>query len=397
MRIEIKISIIILLATMKSYGQIDNLIYAFGSDNLNEIDLEKFKLNNFKKLKVYNFKISKRGKAKKDSLLIKEIQFDARQNILRGMDFNLGIQSHSGVNFTWYKYENHYDQDGKIVKEISKFFERFKKKRIKKNNYKSTGYNEINHVYNKKGVLITKIDKSISEDRFEGIKKVFQSFNIKSRIYEYEYELVNRFLIEKEYITKDSTKYYDSKNFNSNPNSVKCNYCREKYLSSIKEYDENMNLISWTTFTKDQDMHTKHIYEYNSDNKILRQIDSTGWYLGSIKPYLESYSEYLYKDSITEIRKTYPISWNNSTPNFETKILDRNDVLIKECSSGNSLEKCTEYTYYTEKGKITNQVSELQSGVISSRKIKYNSKGDISEESRFVDNKLVSRIKYYYE
>ena len=93
------------------------------------------------------------------------------------------------------------------------------------------------------------------------------------------------------YHTVDSTKYLKTEDYNpeKDSNAVRCSYCHSRYLNVEWKYNSDKKLKEWISYTSENLIHTKRNYFYDDQQRLIRQIDSAGWYFTTIKPYWEIY------------------------------------------------------------------------------------------------------------
>jgi hypothetical protein len=392
--------IILLFTTSFVFGQRSNTIFYAGTNELQDWSRQDFVDNNLTKISAYSFTITKKGKLKKDSLLLYRQELDLSKNKIFGLNSNAVVQSHGPTYLTWYEFETFYNSTGQVIKEISrpKVFE-------KKVEFGSTHYNiisdETDYDYDSINRLVKSINKRI--DRYFSISKytkdTFQLHSIdRPKIDEYIYNSDNQKI--KWYHTVDSTRYLKTNTYNpeEDSNPVRCSYCHPRYLNVKWIYDNNKNLIEWISYTSENLIHTKRNYFYDDQNRILKQIDSAGWYITTIKPYWESTTSYLYTDTgkvVTEINNTKD-RFVSSTPNT-TSYYDNNGRLIKLCVFSDSTEKCTAYSYVYDNNNLIKEETILSNGTVISSEFYYNSKGLLREERNFKNKDLVMLIRYHYE
>jgi hypothetical protein len=276
---------------------------------------KNFEKYNVKRVTVYSKEIKKNGKIKKDSLLLAKYEYDKSKSIIKGIDHNLVVVSHGGgSSLEFYNFENQYFSDSLIIKKETKETSKVSNDKIVNNSYVELyKYDEFNRLILKK--------KYSEKNEFELSKKDtiihYRSVSY-PKITEYKYDSKNRVI--KEYFTRDSSEYhinsYEDKKITS---SKSCIYCEEKYLDSEWKYDED-KLLEWTTYTYKKEKHTKRDYFYDENQNLIKQIDSTGWYIG--RPFLSLIKEIQYNDKIkTEVQREFD---ENSYFKKETRKFDNN-------------------------------------------------------------------------
>lgn len=163
------------------------------------------------------------------------------------------------------------------------------------------------------------------------------------------------------------------------------------------KYDEEKKLIEWTSYTRENKLHTKRYYYYDNQNRLKKQIDSTGWYIYN-RPIWKSTKTYEYG-----LDKTTEIINNNTESRFgayykqEVTVYDSDKNLIRECKITNKQKECSEYSYKWENGKLIEKTETQLNGQIIKQKYEYNNRNLITEISQYLNGKRIELIRYYYE
>lgn len=375
------IAIVILINSIFSFGQ---------NENLNQIYVDwenpkNFQRYNIKKVAVYSKKIKKNGKIKKDSLLLAKYEYDKSNNIIKGINHHLIIMLHGGESqLKFYSFENQYFSDSLIIKRETKETPKVSKDKIVNNSFVELyKYDNLNRLIS---------DKKYSEENEYELSKKDTTAHYKSISYpkttEYEYDSKNRFI--KQYITRDSSEYYiNLKNYNSISTSKSCSYCEEKYLDQERKYDDK--LLEWTTYTYKKEKHTKRNYFYDENQNLVKQIDSTGWYLG--KPSLSSIKEIRYNDNIKiEIQTNFNDDFYFKK---ETKKFDNNQ-LVYELLEAKYPEYNVETTYTYSVNSIKKTTNRSKNGITVEEYL-FNKNGLLIEQKTYLNAILIEYKKYYYE
>ena len=351
----------------------------------NPINFEKF---NVKKVTVYSKEIKKNGKIKKDSLLLKQFEYNKEKSKIKGTNHNwLFINHGGGSHRQYYNFENDYSKDNLITKRSIFHVSSEKKEKEKINNnstieeFKYDSYDNIieNIVYNKNINIYL-----LKKDTFN----LFISIN-NPKITQFEYDLKNR--KTKKYISTDSSTYYSKFDMKSEFKiSKSCTYCEEKYLQQEWKYDDD-KLLEWTTYTYKKEKHTKRNYFYDENQNLVKQIDSTGWYLG--KPSLSSIKEIRYDDNIKiEIQTNFN---DDSYFKKETKKFDNNQ-LVYEFLEAEYPEYNVETTYTYSESSIKKTTNRFKNG-ITVEEYFFDKKGLLIEQKTYLNAILIEYKKYYYE
>lgn len=349
----------------------------------NPINFEKF---NVKKVTVYSKEIKKNGKIKKDSLLFAKYEYDKNNGIIKGKNHHSIIMLHGGENhLNFYNYENHFLSDTLIIKKETKEPSKVSKDKIVNNSFVELyKYDEFNRIIFKKNYT--------EENEFEIFKKDtithYRSVSYPKKT-EYKYDSKNRVI--KEYFTRDSSEYhinsYKDKKITS---SKSCSYCNEKYLDQEWKYDED-KLLEWTSFTYQKSKHSKRNYFYDENKNLIKQIDSTGWYLS--KPTLSSITEISYDDNLKiEIKTKYndDFYFKKETRKFV------DNQLVYELLEAEYPEYNVETTYTYSESSIKKTTNMFKNGITVEEYI-FNKKGLLIEQKTYLNAILIEYKKNYYE
>lgn len=367
-------------------------LFSFGqNENLNQIYVDwenpkNFEKYNVKKVTVYSKEIKKSGKIKRDSLLLAKYEYDKNNGIIKGINHHSIIMLHGGENqLKFYNFKNQYFSDSLIVKK-----ETNEKSKISKDKIVNNSFVEL-YKYDNLNRLIS--DKKHSEVNEYDLSKKDTTAHYRSvsypKITEYKYDSKNRVI--KEYSTRDSSEYhinsYKDKKITS---SKSCYYCEEKYLQQEWKYDEN-KLLEWTTYTHKKEKHTKKNYFYDENKNLVKQIDSTGWYLG--KPSLSSIKEIRFDDNI----KIEILTKFNDGSYFknETRKFDNNQ-LVYEFLEAEYPEYNVETTYTYYESSIKKTTNRFKNGITVEEHL-FNKKGLLIEQKTYLNAILIEYKKYYYE
>lgn len=392
--------IILLLIANFVFGQRSNAIFNMGTNDLQEWSRQDFIDNNLNKISAYSYTISKKGKQKKDSLLLYRKEFDISKNKVFGLNSSTVAQSHGSTFLTWQDFETFYNINGQVIKEISR-----PKNIEKKVEYGSTNYDviidETDYEYDNLNREIKRTYKKV--DHYYSISKYTKdTFHLhtieRPKIDEYFYNSDNQ--KTKWYHTVDSTRYLKTESYDPEKvsNSARCSYCDSRYLNVEWIYDTNKNLKEWISYTSENLIHTKKNYFYDDQKRLSKQIDSTGWYFSTMKPYLKSTTTFQYLDTgkiVTKIDNTKE-GFTSSMPKT-ISYFDNDDRFIKRCVFSAINESCTEYYYVYDNNKIIKQEIIFCKGISSTTEFYYNEKGLLREVRTLRNGKLTKLIRYYYE
>jgi hypothetical protein len=383
------ITIIILINSLFSFGQNENLnqIYV---DWENPKNFEKY---NVKKVTVYSKEIKKNGKIKRDSLLLKQYDYNKEKSTIKGINHNWFYVNHGGGSHReYYNFENEYSKDNLITKKLIFYLSKEEKEKgkIEHNSvieeFEYDAFNNVikSTVYNKEeSVYLFKNDTT----------HLFISIN-NPKITQFEYDSKNRKI--KQFQSTDSTTYYSKFDMKSEFKiSKSCSRCEEKYLSQEWKYDES-KLLEWITYTHKKEKHTKKNYFYDENQNLIKQIDSTGWYYTKGEPFLDSTTEIVYNHEGKIISITDNI--NKPIPKYYTKTIqyfDKNNSLIKEEKLSENQIDTREYFY--ENSILKYETSKYGQNNVIRFEYLYNKKGLLKEIKHYIGEKLVNIERYYYE
>ncbi|MFD0837565.1 hypothetical protein ACFQ0I_17440 [Mariniflexile aquimaris] len=356
--------------------------------------------NYVNKVSKYSIQLRKNGKIKKrDSTLLFTKQIDLKNKTVFGIECSLVVVTHVGTHLTWNKFKNYYTENGLILKTTSSPLEIEKTKEfgfIKYNENKD----ETIYSYDTKENLVSKEYRTINNHYsiYESSKDTFHLKSIdRPEIYEYVYNSDNQEI--KQYHSVDSTRYLRTKSYNpeNKTDAVTCSYCHSKYLNIERKYDEEKNLIEWTSYTRENKLHTKRYYYYDNQNRLKKQIDSTGWYVYN-KPIWKSTKTYEY-----DINQTIEIVHNNTESMIggyfeqEITVLDANENVIRDNKTANYPKESFDYIYEWKNGKLIERTETKSNGEIIKQKFEYNHRNLITEKSEYRNGKRTELIRYYYE
>jgi hypothetical protein len=376
-----------------------NSIFSFSqNEKLNQIYVDwenpkNFEKFNVKKVTVYSKEIKKNGKIKRDSLLLKQYEYNKEKSTIKGTNHNWLYVNHGGGSHReYYNFENKYSKDNLITrKSLFHLSEEKKEKgKIEHNSaieeFEYDAFNNVikSIVYNKKeSIYLFKKDTT----------HLFISIN-NPKITQFEYDSKNRKI--KQFQSTDSTTYYSKFDMKSDFKITKgCTYCGEKYLDQEWKYDED-KLLEWTKYTYKSEKHTKTNYFYDENQNLIKQVDSSGWYYSNGKPYLDSETEVNYNVDGKIITTTDNI--DKPIPKYYTKTIqyfDKNNLLIKEEKHSENQIDTQEYFY--ENSILKYETSKYGEDAVIRFEYSYNEKGLIKEIKHYIDDKIINIERYYYE
>ncbi|MCL2132178.1 MAG: hypothetical protein FWH36_07000 [Lentimicrobiaceae bacterium] len=374
-----------------AFGQKSNNTYIETRD-LQNWTREDFINNEIRTISAYSYEVDKKGKIKKDSLLLYKKQFDVSENKV------FGIRSSNFSDFDRFlvldNFETYYNANGQIVKYISG---PYIEKKVNKFyiNYEIKTY-ETDYQYDSLNREVKNIYKIIV-NYYSILKRTKDTMSrlqtVSPKIEEYVYNSNNQ-KIEWHH-TDDSTLY-----LNKYHNSASCLYCYPKYLHMKWEYDSLSNLTEQISFTQNGLIGYKLNFFYDDQKRLIKQIDSAG--IGEDKRYWKRTTTYKHTDTDTGkiIAETYQ---NEKEPHIvpnATHYYDKEGREIK--SHYHYTHYGVDYNYYCkyfyDNGKLVKaEKSNSDQEYIDVTTYSYNEKGLLKEEQIASDDKIVRIIRYYYE
>lgn len=385
--------IITILLSNLLFAQRSNTIFSTSENGLAYFEYKDFIENNISSVEAYSFKINKRGKVKRDSTRLYVQVLNTEQKRISGINCNLVFQSHGPTYFTWYKFKKYYNDEGLLVLNIEEPVSIEKRKEFGFIEY-DINKSETSFQYNQKGQLIKETTTAIEDSYsiYRSDKDTSHHRSIHPKSYEYIYDEIGREI--ERYHTDDSTRYLKTKTYTPDSNSVHCFYCDPRHLNDDRKYGANKKLNQWTWYTDEGDIHSKKYYYYNNQDKLIKRVDSTGWYLmkhSNEYPILQKTIQYEYRDSFLWKTIKKDDSWER-----ETEYNQFGDI-VKECSKYKTEEpNCTNYKYEYQDKRLIKMTRISPKGNKFQIVNFYNNKGLIIMERQYKNDKLISLVKYKY-
>lgn len=348
-------------------------------------------------VKAYEYKVKKNGKVKRDSTLLYDQTYDTVKHTVSGKNYSIllmiGYNDKVSLERNYHRFINKYNANGKSIYQSIQPLKKTVEVEFESNN------TEIFNEFDSEGNLTTEETRYTKADYTLGDRKkdtIHSSVSTNSTFYYYSYENNRRI---SGYVYKDSTKTVYTSNFIHKTTDRKnyCYGCHPKYKNVERKYNtEKLNSLE-TTYTEEGKIHTKKYYYYDDNARIVKEIDSTGWYLTMIEPYKESETTYTYNDQgRTKTKIDYETNFSKYKKTVTTYNAKGN--IMSECKIGdNSTENC-EYTEYIYNNNI---ISEITQTNCDGKKIisyfKYNSLGFCTEERDTFQGKNYKVVRYFYE
>ncbi len=381
---------------MKKVASLFTLIinFSFGQNSIKNEDFtdwedpknfEKFEL---KKVRYYSIKINKKGKIKKDSLLLSEYNYDKMRNEIYGTFHYVVVASHAETHLEFYNFKNNYTQDGLLLQKVNTPVKKEKntKEEIEfKRNFEIFEYDSL-----KRKIKETTYEESNTiRLHNKDTTSYFKSINY-PKITEFEYDSKNRII--KQFFLSDSTtnfyKNYLYKNDNQKEfkKTKKCYSCEPKYLDQEWIY-ENDILKKYINYSYKKEVHTKIYYYYNSFNKLIKQIDSTWFNLKKPIHFSTKNIEYTNENIIETL--------SNYDRNTITKYDLKKNILSEHINSHTPFYEREVYYYYSN--EMTIKISKISNEIILKEVFLYDKRGLLIEKKEFY-NEIISQLtRYYYE
>lgn len=351
-------------------------------------------------VKAYEYKVKKNGKVKRDSTLLYNQTYDTVKNTVSGTNyfdiFLIGYNDNVSLERNYHRFLNKYNPNGKLMYQSIRPLTNSSKEKSSESDLSNS---EIFSEFDNDGNLTTEEIRYTRADHTLGDRKkdtIYSSLSTNSNFRFYSYK--NNRCIEG-YVYNDSTKTIYTSNFINKTTEQKsyCYGCHPKYKNVEKKYDaKNLNFLE-TTYTEEGKIHTKRYYYYDDNARIVKEIDSTGWYLTMIEPYKESETTYAYTD---HGRTKTKIDYKTTFSRYEKTVTRYNseDNILSECTTrDDSTENC-EYTEYRYNNNIISEI--IQTNCKGQKVIsyfKYNSLGLRTEERDTSEGKTYKLVRYFYE
>lgn len=361
------------------------------SDNgLLKMTHDYFVSNNLSNASCYSYKIDKSGKLTGDSIILYDQKFDKQNLKLSGFNCKESWKSEKNTESTWFKFESHYNNKGNKIRYYQESIGSDKKMVLDKLTKKS----EMLYEYDSNDNLVKRVTKEyafrpeMSSNKIDSIwlETVFLDID--------EHEFATNGELAKRYHTVDTLKYVH----NGNPVNKYCYNCRPRYLMIEWFYDNNGLEIEWDFYRAAGFKNVKRNLFYNSDKKIVKSIDSSGFNSIVGQPVCESITTYEYSDTgytKTEVSVTQG-AWGTGIPKL-VKYYNLDNDLIMECQydeSNNS--SCKRIVHRKKDNKITEIQTVDDKGNLHT--VFYQYKGQLLMEHKETYNGTLSLlIRYFYE
>jgi hypothetical protein len=380
----------LLLISYVVFAQEKKLIPYPEDEDVLKWSYQDFIQNNVIKLEAYSYKVRKNGKVTKKSSLLYKKELDKEQHKIFGIEYSTLIVTHDPHSpyLEWYPFETFYNSKGQILKYI--MYPEIEKK-AKSNVLFNGSKNEIIYEYDKQDSLVKEVSSNINNyySISEYTKDTVHNHSIQSKIDELSYNKNGNW--DKHYVTKDSLRHFKTK---YEAAYTECNYCYSRYLIQERKFNASGNLVEDISYTREGELHTKIYYYYDSLQRIVKKIDSTGWYY-TIKPFLETITTYEYLDNEDIIIVVTNPENLNSKKEVQYYKYDKNGYIKSYCYNFGK-EICKHYTYTFNNNKMVSVIINEEN-----RKTEiyftYNSRGLLEEKKTVQNDKIIELIRLYFE
>lgn len=379
--------LITFLAVITSIISCGQTIYDYPDDKWTPDD---FRQHNIRKVEAYSYKAKKSGKLKSEPILSHSFILDTLNNRIHGVYTVYSISSHGPATTSLSNFSNVYDKEGRLIltKETPLDANRIRKKDlIDVTLHKSqTIYN-----YDASGNLIKKVYSYITENSTIFSEDTISQDRSSSPITnEYVYKN-NRQIAE--YYSKDSTStkfVYEGVN---NESSKSGHSYEPRYKNREWFYNESGDKKTCKIYTRQGKLHTTYNYFYDVKHRLIKEIDSTGWYING-NSYLSKLSTYEYGTGGKKIT-TFKYDFKEELSNREETHYDLKDRIISNFFYDTNFTMGTEYVYEGE--NLIKKINLYNNKNTSETIYIYNDTGLMIEQKVYYKNKLNEVIKYYYE
>ncbi len=351
-------------------------------------------------VKAYEYKVKKSGKVKRDSTLLYDQTYDDVKHTVSGRNYSesfmIGYNDKVSSERHYHRFINKYNCNGKLIYQSIRPLTNISREKSSEFDLNNTEiFNEFDNNDNltTEETRYTKADYTLA---YKGKDTIYSSVSTNSSFYYYSYEN-NKCIAD--YIYKDSTKTTYTSNFIDKTLEQKsyCYGCHTKYKNVERKYDtKNLNFLE-TTYTREGEIHTKRYYFYDDNARIVKEIDSTGWYLNKTEPYKKSETTYTYTN---QGRTKTKIDYKTTFSSYKKTVIIYNaeDNILSECTTrDDSTENC-EYTQYIYNNNL---ISEIIQTDCNGKKVisyfKYNGSGLRTEERDTFEGKIYKLVRYFYE
>ncbi|MEO1629019.1 MAG: hypothetical protein AAFV25_27995, partial [Bacteroidota bacterium] len=216
--------------------------------------------------------------------------------------------------------------------------------------------------------------------------------SIQSDIYEYVFDSLGREI--ERYITDDSTRYLNTATISYDSNAVRCHYCHPRYKSIKTVYGKNQKPALWISYTRNGEFHSKRYFYYDDQDRLIRRVDSTGWYIGTKSgeyPRLDQTIEWEHRESQVWKRR---IIWPNKMVENEYDSLGN---VLRSCSTyASQAPRCIDSKYEYHNGQPIKETRTFPNGETITEENRFTEDGLLKEQRQYKNKTLVYLLRYKY-
>ncbi|MCU0438992.1 MAG: hypothetical protein MUC49_13925 [Raineya sp.] len=369
--------------TLFIFGQRVHYSSTIYPQDLPQWEYKDFINYNVKKVSAFSYEAKSFGKLKRKGVLLYQKELDKKTLKIFGINSVRMLSTHGISPLSKWRFENFYNKNGLIIKEIN--YPILTKKENEGYIYKhETLYEYLDTLLLRKTSIHHQID-TVLKIQFKD-----------STIHEYEY---NNKTLETKFYTTQTPSYFLTPNLQSTSSSEKkCYGCHAKQLEQITTYTTDSLIKTISYYYTNGKLRLKKYFSYTKNKLPKTQIDSI-WHYQTDIPYLEESIEFEYSDTSKRKIKT---RYNEQKKIISTSVIvyDKENRLLSDCySSDNYPENCSYQSYTYQNKLLMSSTFKSEYGYKYSIKtdFSYNTKGLLTEEKIYLNGKLKSAVKYFYE
>jgi len=372
--------------TFFTFGQRVHLSHIIYPQDLPQWEYKDFIKHNVKKVSAYSYEINLLGKLKRKGTPLYQKEFDKTNHKIFGMNSLRLSSTHSVLPLNKNKFETFYNDKGYITKEITSPI--LTKKEKKANHLDKIYWGETFYEYSDT-LLIRKTCI------YHQVDSILNFCHIDSTIYEYAYNSKN--LETTLHTTKIAFQFLTLDEQTTPSTHQNCYGCHKKQLEQITNYTTDSLIKTISYYYTNGKLRLKKYFSYTKNKLPKTQIDSI-WHNKTDIPYLEERIEFEYTNTGKTMKRLK--YFDKKITSNSTTTYDKNNTEISYCSLDYDLaERCSYQSYVYQNNLLVSSTFKSEYGYKYSIKTDflYNSKGLLIEERIYVNNKLKSAVRYFYE
>lgn len=163
----------------------------------------------------------------------------------------------------------------------------------------------------------------------------------------------------------------------------------EKYISELKEYDENGNLVCLRNYDSKGDVIFEHIFNFDSNNKLISE---------SISDFVENYYEkkdYKYDQSTSNLVEE-KIDYGDAGYSIKKYFYDSNKIIIKLYDEDDEIEEETEMIFDDCGNLLIKTVKDDMNIIIEKIKNSFDTNDRLIMKEEYDRFNKVEKIHHYY-